>query len=63
MLIKIVLDKQIRILSSKNMPTLDDLYQFITKTFLPTKNYVIYHLDYEGDHIIFETDVDIKRYL
>jgi len=63
MLIKIVLDSQIRVLSEKNTPTLHGIYQFIKKTFQPTRNYFIYYTDEEGDQIILDTDIDLKNYL
>jgi len=45
MLLKIVLDKQIRLFECKDALTLESLHAFVSKTFPHLNNYSLYYLD------------------
>ena len=49
MLVKIVLDKQIRIFDCKETLTLENLTNFIKKAFPNLRNYSLFYLDEEND--------------
>ncbi len=63
MLLKIVLDNQIRLFDCKDTLTLEGLHNFIKKAFPHLANYSLYYFDEENDQIILETKEDVGVYL
>lgn len=52
MLIKIVLDTQIKLFDCKQTLTLELIHGFVRSNFSKLKNYTLYYLDNDGDQII-----------
>lgn len=63
MLLKIVLNNQIRLFDCKETLTLEGLHDFIKKAFPHLANYSLYYFDDENDQIILETKEDVGVYL
>jgi hypothetical protein len=56
MLYKLVVNKQIRMLDTKETLTLETLHEFVTKTFPHLKRFSFYYIDEEEDHINLDTN-------
>ncbi len=63
MLLKIVFEKQIRILDCGTTPSINLIHTFIRKSFTKVKTYTLHYLDGDQDQITLETDDDLKVYL
>ena len=63
MLLKIVFEKQIRILDCGTTPSIDLIHTFIRKSFTKVKSYSLHYLDADQDQITLENDEDLKVYL
>ena len=63
MLYKLVVNKQIRMLETKEPLTLEALKQFMGSHFPHIKRFSFYYIDEDQDHINLDTNSDIAVYL